>query len=120
MPQVCALCCLPEVAGELVIVYHFPAAFSSPFAFPIAQLVFSGAPPRKITFAQILLLVCSSGDPDEDSYQIGANSKRFLLLTHLGNFEGGVPYRVTVTAVSPRGLAPAPPVWSFREELGKR
>ncbi|XP_057346161.1 interleukin-27 receptor subunit alpha isoform X2 [Manis pentadactyla] len=34
-----------------------------------------------------------------------------------GNFEGGVPYRVTVTAVSPQGLAPAPPVWSFREEL---
>ncbi|XP_039108240.1 interleukin-27 receptor subunit alpha isoform X1 [Hyaena hyaena] len=34
-----------------------------------------------------------------------------------GNFEGGVPYRITVTAVSPYGLAPAPSVWKFREEL---
>ncbi|XP_036897713.1 interleukin-27 receptor subunit alpha isoform X1 [Sturnira hondurensis] len=34
-----------------------------------------------------------------------------------GNFERGVPYRITVTAVSPRGLYPAPSVWSFREEL---
>lgn len=36
-----------------------------------------------------------------------------------GNFEGGVPYRITVTAVSLGGLYPAPSVWSFREELGK-
>ena len=36
-----------------------------------------------------------------------------------GEFEGGVPYRITVTAVSPCGLAPAPSVWRFREELGK-
>ncbi|KAF6094305.1 interleukin 27 receptor subunit alpha [Phyllostomus discolor] len=34
-----------------------------------------------------------------------------------GHFEGGVPYRITVTAVSPGGLYPAPSVWSFREEL---
>ncbi|XP_029774636.1 interleukin-27 receptor subunit alpha isoform X1 [Suricata suricatta] len=34
-----------------------------------------------------------------------------------GNFEGGIPYRITVTAVSPSGLAPAPSVWKFREEL---
>ncbi|XP_004616868.1 interleukin-27 receptor subunit alpha [Sorex araneus] len=34
-----------------------------------------------------------------------------------GHFEGGVPYRVTVTAVSLRGLAPAPSVWAFTEEL---
>ena len=36
-----------------------------------------------------------------------------------GSFEGGAPYRITVTAVSPGGLYPAPSVWSFREELGK-
>lgn len=42
-----------------------------------------------------------------------------MLLHQPGNFEGGVPYRITVTAVSPWGLAPAPPVWRFREELGK-
>ncbi|XP_036158707.1 LOW QUALITY PROTEIN: interleukin-27 receptor subunit alpha [Myotis myotis] len=34
-----------------------------------------------------------------------------------GNFEKGVPYRITVTAVSPGGLYPAPSVWTFREEL---
>ncbi|XP_003798059.1 interleukin-27 receptor subunit alpha [Otolemur garnettii] len=34
-----------------------------------------------------------------------------------GNFEEGVPYRITVTAVSASGLAPAPHVWGFREEL---
>ncbi|XP_058381506.1 interleukin-27 receptor subunit alpha isoform X4 [Diceros bicornis minor] len=34
-----------------------------------------------------------------------------------GNFEAGVPYRVTVTAVSPGGVAPAPSLWMFREEL---
>ncbi|XP_025771586.1 LOW QUALITY PROTEIN: interleukin-27 receptor subunit alpha [Puma concolor] len=34
-----------------------------------------------------------------------------------GEFEGGVPYRITVTAVSPCGLAPAPSVWRFTEEL---
>ncbi|TKC38788.1 hypothetical protein EI555_007147, partial [Monodon monoceros] len=34
-----------------------------------------------------------------------------------GDFEGGVPYQITVTAVSPWGLAPAPSVWKFREEL---
>ncbi|ELV14334.1 Interleukin-27 receptor subunit alpha [Tupaia chinensis] len=35
-----------------------------------------------------------------------------------GTFTGGVPYRITVTAVSPWGLAPASSVWGFREELG--
>ncbi|CAO2611162.1 Interleukin-27 receptor subunit alpha [Lemmus lemmus] len=34
-----------------------------------------------------------------------------------GDFEGGVPYRVTVTAVFPGGLAAAPSVWGFTEEL---
>ncbi|XP_006779575.1 PREDICTED: LOW QUALITY PROTEIN: interleukin-27 receptor subunit alpha [Myotis davidii] len=34
-----------------------------------------------------------------------------------GNFKKGVPYRITVTAVSPGGLYPAPSVWTFREEL---
>ncbi|XP_047632802.1 interleukin-27 receptor subunit alpha [Phacochoerus africanus] len=34
-----------------------------------------------------------------------------------GNFTRGVPYRITVTAVSPWGLAPAPSVWKFSEEL---
>ncbi|KAM4887436.1 interleukin-27 receptor subunit alpha [Thomomys bottae] len=34
-----------------------------------------------------------------------------------GNFQGGRPYRIRVTAVSAVGLAPAPAVWGFREEL---
>ncbi|KAM5232884.1 interleukin-27 receptor subunit alpha isoform 1-T1 [Hipposideros larvatus] len=34
-----------------------------------------------------------------------------------GNFQEGVPYRITVTAVSSEGLYPAPSVWRFREEL---
>lgn len=34
-----------------------------------------------------------------------------------GEFEGGVAYRITVTAVYPGGLAVAPSVWGFREEL---
>ncbi|XP_037361885.1 interleukin-27 receptor subunit alpha [Talpa occidentalis] len=34
-----------------------------------------------------------------------------------GNFREGVPYRITVTAISPWGLAPAPSIWKFREEL---
>uniref|UniRef100_A0A2I3S6U0 Interleukin 27 receptor subunit alpha n=1 Tax=Pan troglodytes TaxID=9598 RepID=A0A2I3S6U0_PANTR len=33
------------------------------------------------------------------------------------NFTVGVPYRITVTAVSASGLASAPSVWGFREEL---
>ncbi|KAL6088188.1 hypothetical protein STEG23_034389 [Scotinomys teguina] len=34
-----------------------------------------------------------------------------------GDFERGVPYRITVTAVFPGGLAAAPSVWGFTEEL---
>ncbi|KAM6149053.1 interleukin-27 receptor subunit alpha, partial [Erethizon dorsatum] len=34
-----------------------------------------------------------------------------------GNFTRGVPYRITVTAVFLEGLAPAPSVWGFGEEL---
>ncbi|XP_021076369.1 interleukin-27 receptor subunit alpha [Mus pahari] len=34
-----------------------------------------------------------------------------------GDFKGGVPYRITVTAVYSGGLAAAPSVWGFREEL---
>ncbi|XP_063472424.1 interleukin-27 receptor subunit alpha isoform X2 [Symphalangus syndactylus] len=33
------------------------------------------------------------------------------------NFTVGVPYRITVTAVSASGLASAPSIWGFREEL---
>jgi hypothetical protein len=43
-----------------------------------------------------------------------------FLLSHSGNFEEGVPYRITVTAVSPAGLSPAPSVWVFTKELGKK
>lgn len=50
----------------------------------------------------------------------GANSNLSLLFPDPGSFERGVPYRIRVTAVSPGGLYPAPSVWSFREELGKR
>ncbi|XP_021106106.1 interleukin-27 receptor subunit alpha isoform X3 [Heterocephalus glaber] len=35
----------------------------------------------------------------------------------LGNFTRGVPYHISVTAVFPEGLAPAPSVWGFGEEL---
>lgn len=49
----------------------------------------------------------------------GSQLSLSLLLHRPGNFEGGVPYRITVTAVSSWGLAPAPSVWRFREELGK-
>ncbi|KAL1784204.1 interleukin-27 receptor subunit alpha [Sigmodon hispidus] len=34
-----------------------------------------------------------------------------------GDFKGGVPYRITVTAVFHGGLAAAPSVWGFTEEL---
>ncbi|XP_064237839.1 interleukin-27 receptor subunit alpha isoform X3 [Aotus nancymaae] len=37
-----------------------------------------------------------------------------------GNFTVGVPYQITVTTVSALGLASAPPIWGFREELGKK
>uniref|UniRef100_A0A8D2DZC8 Interleukin-27 receptor subunit alpha n=1 Tax=Sciurus vulgaris TaxID=55149 RepID=A0A8D2DZC8_SCIVU len=56
------------------------------------------------------------GDPLEDLNWVRlspGNLSAFLP----GTFKGGVPYRVTVTAVSPGGLAPAPSVWGFREEL---
>lgn len=41
----------------------------------------------------------------------------FLFLP--GVFKGGVPYRITVTAVYSEGLAAAPSVWGFIKELGK-
>ncbi|XP_030880986.1 interleukin-27 receptor subunit alpha [Leptonychotes weddellii] len=56
------------------------------------------------------------GDPLEDLNWIRLPRESLSTLLP-GNFEGGVPYRITVTAVSPWGLAPAPPVWRFREEL---
>ncbi|XP_056676977.1 interleukin-27 receptor subunit alpha [Monodelphis domestica] len=34
-----------------------------------------------------------------------------------GNFEKGVPYCVTVSGVSPKGLAFAPPVWGYSQEI---
>lgn len=40
-------------------------------------------------------------------------------LHHPGNFTPGVPYGITVTAVFPEGLAPAPLIWGFGEELGE-
>lgn len=95
------------------------------FTSPLPYWCFLGLPPRSVTFIQILISRCPSGDTNEDSYKIrnesgrGANSNWSLLLPHSGDFEGGVPYQITVTAVSPWGLAPAPSVWKFREELGK-
>ena len=49
----------------------------------------------------------------------GASSNWSLFLPYSVDFKEGVPYRITVTAISPWGLAPAPSVWKFREELGK-
>ncbi|XP_026343862.1 interleukin-27 receptor subunit alpha [Ursus maritimus] len=56
------------------------------------------------------------GDPLEDLNWIRLPPENLSALLP-GNFEGGVPYRITVTAVSSWGLAPAPSVWRFREEL---
>lgn len=50
----------------------------------------------------------------------GANYNWCLLFPCPGNFKEGVPYRITVTAVFSGGMYPAPSIWSFREELGKR
>ncbi|XP_044541052.1 interleukin-27 receptor subunit alpha [Gracilinanus agilis] len=40
-----------------------------------------------------------------------------LLPLFQGNFEKGVPYCVTVSGVSPKGLAFAPPVWAYSQEI---
>ncbi|XP_074059692.1 interleukin-27 receptor subunit alpha isoform X2 [Macrotis lagotis] len=36
-----------------------------------------------------------------------------------GNFEKGVPYRVTVSSISLKGLAFSSPVWGYSQEIGK-
>uniref|UniRef100_A0A8C0T8R7 Fibronectin type-III domain-containing protein n=1 Tax=Canis lupus familiaris TaxID=9615 RepID=A0A8C0T8R7_CANLF len=56
------------------------------------------------------------GDPLENLSWVRLPPENLSVLLP-GNFEEGVPYRITVTAVSPWGLAPAPSVWRFREEL---
>ncbi|XP_039738667.1 interleukin-27 receptor subunit alpha isoform X1 [Pteropus medius] len=56
------------------------------------------------------------GDPLEDLNWVRLPPGKLSALLP-GNFEGGVPYRITVTAVSPGGLYSAPSVWWFREEL---
>lgn len=56
------------------------------------------------------------GDPSEDlSWVRLPPGNRSAVLPV--DFKEGVPYRITVTAISPWGLAPAPSVWKFREEL---
>ncbi|XP_062967561.1 interleukin-27 receptor subunit alpha [Cynocephalus volans] len=56
------------------------------------------------------------GDPLEDLNWVRLPPGNLSALLP-GEFEGGVPYRITVTAVSPWGLDPAPSVWGFKEEL---
>ncbi|XP_048198332.1 interleukin-27 receptor subunit alpha isoform X2 [Perognathus longimembris pacificus] len=56
------------------------------------------------------------GDPQENLSWIRLSPDSFRAVLP-GNFEGGVPYQIRVTAISPEGLAPAPAVWGFREEL---
>ncbi|KAL4828880.1 hypothetical protein H8958_017978 [Nasalis larvatus] len=56
------------------------------------------------------------GDPLEKLNWVRLPPGNFSALLP-GNFTVGVPYRITVTAVSASGLAPAPPIWGFREEL---
>ncbi|XP_069858238.1 interleukin-27 receptor subunit alpha isoform X4 [Dipodomys merriami] len=59
------------------------------------------------------------GDPQETLSWIRCSPRnRSAVLP--GEFEGGVPYQIRVTAVSPVGLAPAPAVWGFREERAPR
>ncbi|EPY85467.1 interleukin-27 receptor subunit alpha precursor, partial [Camelus ferus] len=56
------------------------------------------------------------GDPLEDLSWVRLPPGKLSAVLP-GDFEGGVPYRITVTAVTPWGLAPSPSVWKFREEL---
>nr|XP_031294092.1 interleukin-27 receptor subunit alpha [Camelus dromedarius] len=56
------------------------------------------------------------GDPLEDLNWVRLPPGKLSAVLP-GDFEGGVPYRITVTAVTPWGLAPSPSVWKFREEL---
>ncbi|XP_011837204.1 PREDICTED: interleukin-27 receptor subunit alpha [Mandrillus leucophaeus] len=56
------------------------------------------------------------GDPLEKLNWVRLPPGNFSALLP-GNFTVGVPYRITVTAVSALGLAPAPSIWGFREEL---
>uniref|UniRef100_A0A250YKI6 Interleukin-27 receptor subunit alpha n=1 Tax=Castor canadensis TaxID=51338 RepID=A0A250YKI6_CASCN len=56
------------------------------------------------------------GDPQENLSWVRLSPGNLSALLS-GNFEEGVPYRITVTAVSPAGLSPAPSVWVFTKEL---
>ncbi|XP_071068863.1 interleukin-27 receptor subunit alpha isoform X2 [Dasypus novemcinctus] len=58
----------------------------------------------------------ADGDPPQSLSWVQLPPENLSVLLP-GNFQRGVPYRITVTAVSPGGLAPAPSVWGFREEL---
>ncbi|XP_006874378.1 PREDICTED: interleukin-27 receptor subunit alpha [Chrysochloris asiatica] len=56
------------------------------------------------------------GDPPENLSWIWLPPGNLSVLLP-GNFQKGVPYQITVTTVFPWGLAPAPSVWGFTEEL---
>ncbi|XP_004715634.1 interleukin-27 receptor subunit alpha [Echinops telfairi] len=56
------------------------------------------------------------GDPPENFNWVWLPTGNLSVLLS-GNFEKGVPYKITVTAVSPGGVAPAPSIWGFIEEL---
>ncbi|XP_059744119.1 interleukin-27 receptor subunit alpha isoform X3 [Bos taurus] len=56
------------------------------------------------------------GDPVEDLNWVRLPPGNLSAVLPV-DFKEGVPYRITVTAISPWGLAPAPSVWKFREEL---
>lgn len=104
------------------------AQFTSCFSFPISlprwpSGCFLGLLPRQMTYTRILFSACPSGDPNEGNmWGRRGQFKLDFAPPHFPteNFEKGVPYRITVTAVSPGGLYPAPSVWTFREELGKQ
>ncbi|XP_075403587.1 interleukin-27 receptor subunit alpha [Tenrec ecaudatus] len=55
-------------------------------------------------------------DPPENFHWVWLPTGNLSVLLS-GNFKKGVPYKITVTAVSPGGVAPAPSVWGFIEEL---
>lgn len=115
--------------GNLFSNTQFPGCLSFPASFPHCPIgVFYGYLPDKLLFLKTLIAERPSGDTNEDSLQnkkrVGgagraANSNWSLLLSSSVDFKEGVPYRITVTTVSPWGLAPAPSVWKFREELGR-
>lgn len=92
------------------------------FHAPSALLLFSAVTAQKKRFSSPLSPRAPSEErpPQQGGSGEGSRANRSLPLPRPGRFEAGVPYRITVTAVSPGGLAPAPSVWVFGEELGKR